>query len=284
MKAKLLAAALLPGCVLFTPVPTLAQKNHGWGGYEYSAYRTPCSPLCIGVSASWVVNDVRYSGSHPLSESYLQWVGIADVNGASGCPGSCLGQFGTGADISHDGRKRFYAWYELFCATGSPCFGLIKIEGFPVNPGDRITAIMTCTADCTKNNPAQRWLLELENSTRRYTWTHNVNWPLALEVAHYVIEPVSQTGTADFGISSFSNARVNQGAGLVPARLSMAGNVFGHSGSGGNERFVIAGPPSGPTSSNFNVCYTRMLLLSETACDAKQYGAGPVRKRTKRVR
>ena len=33
MKAKLLAvAALLAGCVLFTPMPALAQKNDGWGG------------------------------------------------------------------------------------------------------------------------------------------------------------------------------------------------------------------------------------------------------------
>ena len=89
-----------------------------------------------------------------------------------------------------------------------------------------------------------------------------------------MIEPVSQTGTADFGISRFSDARVNQGAGFAPARLSMTGNVFGHSGSGANERFVIASPPFGPTSSNFNVCYTRMLLFSDTACDASQYGAG----------
>ena len=49
MKAKLLAvAALLAGCVLFTPMPALAQKNDGWGGYEYRGYRSPCSPLCIG--------------------------------------------------------------------------------------------------------------------------------------------------------------------------------------------------------------------------------------------
>jgi hypothetical protein len=280
MKARPLAvAALLAGCVIFTPMPALAQKNHGWGGYEYRGYRRPCSPLCIGASASWVVNDVKYSGSHPLSESYLQWIGIADVNGPSGCPGSCLGQFGTGADISHDGHKQFYAWYELYCGTGSPCFNLVKIDGFPVNPGDSISAVMKCAAGCTKNNPVQRWSLKLVNSTRRYTWTHNVNWPLSLELVHYVIEPVSQTGTADFGISHFSDARVNEGGGFAPARLSIGGNVFGHSGSGANERFVIASPPFGPTSSNFNVCYTRKLLFSDTACDPSHYSAGAVRHR-----
>jgi hypothetical protein len=287
MKVKILAlAALLIGCVVLIPMPALAQKNHGWGGYEYKGYRQPCSPLCIGTSASWVVNDISYSGSNPVSESYLQWVGIADVNGRPGCPGSCLGQLGTGANISHDGQKHFYAWYELFCWTGNPCFNLTMVEPFPVNPGDRITATMTCITGCTKNNPVQRWSLTLLNSTRHHTWTRTVNWPLALELVHYVIEPVSQTGTADFGISGFFDARVNQGDGLAPARLTMAGNVFGHSGSGPNERFVIAGRPFGPTSSSFDVCYTKTLPFSGTACDAGPNGGGggAVRKGRQRSR
>ncbi len=257
---------ILVMALLLIATQALAQKNGGWGGYEYPTYRTPCSPPCIGASASWIINDIRYSGSHPLSESYLQWIGIADVRGPPGCPGSCLGQIGTGADISSGGMKRFYAWYELFCGSGPPCVNLTKIEGFPINPGDKITATMACTTGCTPNNPAQRWSLTLVNSTRGHRWSNSVNWPLALELVHYVIEPVSQTGTADFGISGFSDAKVNQGRGFVPARLGMAGNVFGHSGSGSNQRFVTASAPFGKTSSDFNVCYAMTRSLASTTC------------------
>jgi len=53
----------------------------------------------------------------------------------------------------------------------------------------------------------------------------------------------------------------------------MTGNVFGRSGSGDNARFVIASPPFGQTSSNFNVCYTRTFSFADTICDPKRYGA-----------
>jgi hypothetical protein len=239
------------------PAIAFGQKPGSGGGYSYPAWRVACSPLCTGASASWTVPVVAYSGSGG-KESIFQWIGISEVRGPPGCPGSCLGQLGTYASVTPGGEKYYAAWWELYCPTGAPCNRVQEIHGFPVSPGDQITASMRCVANCTKDNPGQQWYLALINTTRKVKWDNGratFNWPLAMESVSYLIELVA-AGAANFGVSHFSDAMVTQGRVAMPARLVFPnGSTFQHIGSGVAERFSVASPPAGANANNFDVCY-----------------------------
>lgn len=279
--------ALLIGLVILAA--TVAHAGSGptlgdGGGYAYPKYSGTCSPACQGVSASWIVNDISYTGSGS-NEQIFQWIGVTATASQAGCNGhGCLGQFGTLSKITPAGVKTFQAWWELFCSpVASPCNNVqtLSTTTFHIAAGDKMIATMECVANCTRDNAGEEWALSLQNVTRGWTWNNsgtNFNWQLAMDMTEAVIETTS-TGSPDWGSSRFSDFLVDQGSGLVPPALTPASGTFSHNGSGASEKYSTASPLFGKSGADFNVCFTQTQFLASATCNGGPYttnvGIGP---------
>jgi len=101
-------------------------STESWCGYVVgSSLRNPVNYSVSKVSGSWIVPHV--SRSEVASTSCSIWVGI------DGYGGPTVEQLGTEHDWIN-GQESHYAWYEMFP------LGSNQIVGFPVEPGDQISA------------------------------------------------------------------------------------------------------------------------------------------------
>lgn len=103
----------------------IAVTSTNWSGYVAALNLNNPVPFSVSVvGGSWIVPDVHAMGSDTWCSF---WVGI------DGAGSPTVEQIGTEHDI-RNGVQHHYAWYEMFP------LGSVEIVGFPVEPGDQITA------------------------------------------------------------------------------------------------------------------------------------------------
>ena len=161
-----------------------------WSGYAAATSLTkPETGSVSAVAGSWVVPTLS---SQPGQTYSSFWVGI------DGYASSTVEQIGTEHDWSND-EQSDYAWFEMY-----PGYSF-KISGFPVNPGDEISA----SVKYVSNNKFQ---LAISNLTHGVTTvvpgTYTKLAGTHRSSAEWVVEaPFSGSilPLADFGTASFTN-------------------------------------------------------------------------------
>jgi peptidase A4-like protein len=184
------------------------------------------------ATATWIVPAVSFQDA-PLGFAFelsSSWLGIGGYCEDSNCStaDSTLIQLGTEQDAFSDGSTQYYAWYEKLPAVSK------LIKKFPVNPGDTITATLTCKGKCGKS---QRWVLTMADLTSGQSckktlhykgWKSSIEW---IEEAPSLISGIQPL--ADFNTAVFSQSTANG----VGADLSIGDSI------------QLFNPPYGPTSS-----------------------------------
>lgn len=168
-------------------------STESWCGYVVGAsLRNPVNYTVSKVSGSWNVPHVSNSGV--ASTSCSVWVGIDGYGGPS------VEQLGTEHDW-RDGKESHYAWYEMFPAPSN------MIVGFPVEPGDQISASVTYIPLATfLPVNADLFVLQIFNITKKmYTLVPAITTSLMQRMcAEWVVEapwlnvtlPLSNFGVA----------------------------------------------------------------------------------------
>ena len=106
-------------------VPAGQVSSTNWSGYAgATSFTNPTAHSVTAVSGSWIVPTVKASGGNTYS---ALWVGIDGYNT------STVEQLGTEHDFI-GGVQQNYAWFEMYPG------GSYLISGFPLNPGDVISA------------------------------------------------------------------------------------------------------------------------------------------------
>lgn len=130
-------------------VPSNQTSSTNWSGYVAQTNLSHSIKNSVSaVSASWIVPTIKTSANGASSSV---WVGI------DGYSSSSVEQIGTDHDWSN-GAQQHYAWFEMYPA------GSYAINGFPVNPGDVISASVTYIGNKT-------FVMTIINDTKKVTFT-----------------------------------------------------------------------------------------------------------------
>jgi hypothetical protein len=168
-----------------------------WSGYMVASDIQNRSAEVRGVSASWVVPEIKPSGNNTFSGV---WIGIG------GYGEKTLIQAGTEQEYIN-GRVSYYAWYELL-----PNF-LVRISRVHVQPGDTITASISLV-----NENTNTWSIELDDVTRGENFQRNVVYNSSRLSAEWIVERPTVNGTistlADFGNVTFTECKANIGGSI----------------------------------------------------------------------
>lgn len=194
--------------------PRVGNKNGtstNWSGYAVfpKAQNVPAgkgkkpagttTPTFTAVTGTWVVPTVSPSTSANTYSS--TWVGLDGYNT------NTVEQIGIEQDWA-DGAPAYYAWFEMYPKWA------YEIVGFPVNPGDTITASVAAQAKGA-------FTLTITNVTCKQTFTTTQRAPSAqLQSAEWVEEAPWSGGVlplANFGTVGFSacSATMNGHAGPI---------------------------------------------------------------------
>jgi hypothetical protein len=127
-----------------------------------------------------------------------------------------------------------------------------------VNPGDIITASLSCTAACTSGQ-TQTWTLTMTDTTAGWTWTQSLQYQSSLSSAEWIMEsPGGGVPLPDYLKVTFDPVSAN---GTNP-NLTLAANGIQMSGSWGE-----TSNPSAPVNGDvFSTCWG--LAPSFTPCTA----------------
>jgi len=160
-------------------------SSTNWSGY---AIGLPQKNAATYIRGTWIVPKAIKSTSPSTYSS--TWVGIDGYNTSS------VEQIGTEQDWS--GRNPiYYAWFEMY-----PQFAFL-IDGFPVVPGDSITAEVSYTG--TDGN----FLLTISNNTRRKSFSTRQKSSVATrQSVEWIQEAPSTTSVlplANFGVVQFNS-------------------------------------------------------------------------------
>jgi hypothetical protein len=204
------AAKHMPVEVLFDangdPLRTFDSKltSSNWSGYVLPHYLT--KKTYTAGQATWTVPTVSYDGIESASAS---WIGIGGFCTSKKCKQTdfTLIQLGTEQDALSDSETDYYAWYEVLPEAEIP-------TSLVVNPGDVITASLSCEGDCTDNE----WDLAMTNETTSESWSQVVSYEsseLSLEIiqeaptAEGSILPLADFDTITFTGTTANSAGVN---------------------------------------------------------------------------
>jgi hypothetical protein len=185
------------------PVASVSNQmtSENWSGYVLSKVET--GDHYTSASSTWVVPEVTFLGVEAVS---LNWVGIGGFCKGKKCrkPDNTLIQLGTLQAAVSDTETDYIAWYELI--PGS----IIQINQLEVNPGDVITASLSCAGKC-KNK--QKWTLSLEDVTTSQSWSQLFTYKSSKLSVDYIEEaPTGNKGIlplADYGTTFFSASVAN---------------------------------------------------------------------------
>lgn len=176
---------------------TTITRSLNWSGYSAftgtHANPNPTYDTVTGAAGTWKVPHVTASAG---GDTYsAAWVGI------DGFVNSTVEQIGTEHDVI-SGIPTYFAWFELFPADSQ------LIEGFPVDPGDKIEAQVTSKGlDAATNN---LFRLVIKNHTKRvkfvvYQSTLPGN-PAHLSSANWIVEaPATSLPANCIGILPLAN-------------------------------------------------------------------------------
>ncbi len=156
-----------------------------WAGYVVASDFNNPQPIVTMANGSWIVQTVSTSKKPAYSS---QWVGIG------GYFESTLIQTGTESD-SGQGTTNYYAWYELLPAAETPL-----PTGYPVNPGDRMNALIFLVS-------TNSWNITLNDLTKPWHYSIIVSYTSSQQSAEWIEERPSIAGSittlANFGTASF---------------------------------------------------------------------------------
>ncbi len=116
----------IPGPKVYDKVgPQHQATSTNWSGYVAADnLNNPTQNSVSAVYGSWIVPTIAQATNHPYSAI---WIGI------DGYRSPTVEQIGTGHDF-YNRTQQHYAWFEMYPS------GSYYINGFPVNPGDVISA------------------------------------------------------------------------------------------------------------------------------------------------
>ncbi|MGD0015973.1 MAG: G1 family glutamic endopeptidase [Verrucomicrobiia bacterium] len=187
-----------------------------WSGYAVPLETSGVTDTFSVVQGTWTVPTVTGSRSATYSST---WVGL------DGYDSGTVEQIGTEQDWMGRGRQN-YAWFEMYPS------GAYEIEGFPVNPGDSISAQVHYLGQ--RNVQVGRGRSEVEsvfqltivNTTRNVSYSVPTSYTTVTSAARasaeWVVEAPSSRKVlplADFGTVNFSGceaASVHTGGILAP--------------------------------------------------------------------
>jgi hypothetical protein len=115
-----------------------------WSGYMVASDTQNRSPVVSGISATWIVPEIQFSGNNTFSGI---WVGIG------GYGEETLIQTGTEQE-SINGRFSYYAWYELL-----PDY-LVRIPHMHIRAGETISASISLL-----DENANTWSIKISDIT-----------------------------------------------------------------------------------------------------------------------
>jgi hypothetical protein len=235
------------------PVASVSNQmtSENWSGYVLSKIAT--GNHYTSASSTWVVPEVTFLGVEAVS---LNWVGIGGYCKGKKCrkPDNTLIQLGTLQAAVSDTETDYIAWYELI--PGS----IIQINQLEVNPGDVITASLSCAGKC-KNK--QKWTLSLEDVTTSQSWSQLFTYKSSKLSVDYIEEaPTGNKGIlplADYGTTIFSASVANGDS----ANLDDAFQVIMRNPNGQTSNVSV--PNS--TLDGFVACFSPDSTLAEPCVD-----------------
>jgi len=205
-------------------------ETSNWSGYAVANYAS--GTLYTSVQATWTVPKVSYQSPPPVchtvtfgrrtqqectsatpsAEYSASWVGIGGFCENASCSSvdNTLIQLGTEQDVSSRGVTDYYAWIETLPEAEEPiCSGGRMKCSYPVEPGDSITATLTCESNCSSPGATQSWRLSLADATEDWTYSTTVNYASTLLSAEWIQEAPSSSGgvlaLADYGTATFTH-------------------------------------------------------------------------------
>jgi hypothetical protein len=175
-----------------------------WSGYVSAQYMSGNPQPFTSAQMTWVVPRARYGRSNDSvfsDEFSANWVGIGGSCTDAQCTGTdpTLIQLGTEQDVSPFGRTHYFAWYEML-----PQFP--KAIGLAINPGDRVTATLSCGNTCSQRQ--QTWTLTMQDGV--HSWVKRVSYHSSQLSAEWIEEAPTERSVlplADIGHAYFAAGR-----------------------------------------------------------------------------
>jgi len=198
------------GNALLTREGQLTSTN--WSGYVLPNFVT--NEQYTSAQATWVVPTVVFNKKPAVSSN---WVGIGGFCKNMRCRSvdRTLIQLGTAHEAISRNNSIYFAWYEMLphASIETPLV---------VNPGDVITASLSCGSNCTGG---QIWTLSIVNETTARSWSNDFSYPSSHLSAEWIVEaPSGRHGIlplADYGTSTFDQSMTDG----VSAELNMAARI-----------------------------------------------------------
>lgn len=202
-------------------VKTLASISPSWSGYvAFPSIWQYQNGAATAVYGSWIVPTITAGSQNTYS--YF-WVGI------DGYDTPTVEQIGTGHDWI-DGKPVYYAWFEMFPAAG------YLINGFPVNPGDSISASVEYQGNGV-------FLMKIYNNTKKISTTvptkNTTSSAATCDCVEWIAEAPS-IGSATQPLSHFGTAQFTKCTATING---------------------ITGPINNSSWASESLCMTRYLLL-----------------------
>jgi Peptidase A4 family len=183
-----------------------------WSGYVLPDFAT--GEDYVSAQATWVVPTVVFKKKLAVSSN---WVGIGGFCENMQCKhvDGTLIQLGTTQVAESKKATQYFAWYEML---PGPSINTALV----VNPGDVITASLTCDGDCTGS---QRWTLSMTNETTTQNWSQDFDYNSSNLSAEWIEEAPSSgrkiVPLANFDTITFDQSMAND----VTANLTDADSV-----------------------------------------------------------
>ena len=199
------------GTALVSGEATYTSTN--WSGYVLPEFVT--RQLYFSAQATWIVPTVAFKNKQAVSSN---WVGIGGFCENAKCKSvdQTLIQLGTAQAATSRKNTSYFAWYEMLPASSVP------IPTLAVNPGDIITASLSCGGNCTG---FQIWTLSMTDETTSQNWTTDFSYQSSNLSAEWIEEaPSGRHGIlplANYHTTTFDQSMIN-GAG---ADLSLADTI-----------------------------------------------------------
>lgn len=185
-------------------------------GYVVANYQSGLK--YTSAQMTWIVPTISYGASNDTTSSNeysANSVGIGGFCENRLCTrgDNTLIQLGTEQDVLPSGVASYYAWYEVLPQAETPLG-----PGYPVHPGDTITASLSCNQPCSSRK--QNWTLFMQDEPAiagepAWSWSKQLSYGSSLLSAEWIEEAPYERSIlplADFRTASFPGPNVANGS------------------------------------------------------------------------